>query len=407
MNRIVSESSVYLNLHTKRNELEKAEAAGNPAASVSFHKMQSESITGELAEGPAGKGTEGTRADHMTAGAPAAESRKEVSDLFRNLLEQIRKDNPRIHIAIETPGTDGERDMLSKVLDEVGDGYALILSDEFMAGLYAGKKSYEKKVSALIECVRRLGKLGAGAGVWLEEDQAVFWQKIPDNKAQDNNYAMFGAGGYASQNTASSYGLPSPAEQALQKFRIGSASPYQTAASYSRMARANSRSMVLNVMQETRRNIATLKLLSVYGDEKDQKKAKAALRSLEKLLLRGNRKLRRFSDESLTETRMKRAKEQEEKERAMQAALELKRRKTSRAIGDGAIRKEGQLEALTIPGYRPARAGRYDPEHRVYVETMPPVGGTGFAGGEMLAGAAGGAACSPVDGYVVSDVMAF
>ncbi len=388
MNKIRPESSVYQEQYIQRNRSEKAEAAGKPAVSAFLHD---------------GEQTEHLNTDRISASSSESLSRKEITELFQNLLEQLKNDYPKIHITIEKPGTDGERDLLSKVLDQVGDGYALILSDEFMADIYAGKDSYRKKTQALLDCVRRLGKLGEGAGVWLEEDQAIFFQKKPET-----NPITAGADRSSGSQQSSFFSdLPSPAEQMLQKFRIGSSSPYQTAASYSRMARASSRSMVLNVMQETRRNIATLKLLAVYGDEKDQKKAKAALRSLEKLLLRGNKKLKRFTDESLTKTRIKRAEEREQSEKELQARLELKRRKTSRAIGDGAIRKEGQLDALTIPGYRPARHGRYDPERRIYAEVIQSAAVPVPAGGGDFSGVSGSVAASPGEGYVVSDVISF
>lgn len=419
MNKIRPESPVYQNLYIQRNRSEKAEAAGKPAVSAFPYGRKG---TGQL-------NTDRISSSSSSELLPG----KEITELFRNLLEQVKKDCPGIYIAVEKPETDGERDLLSEVLDQVGDGYALILSDEFMAGIYAGKDSYKKKAQAVLECVRRLGKLGAGAGVWLEEDQAVFLRKESeaDPAAEWVKRVAAGRQEYGSLtgvrgSLTEAWGIPqpfgsrgdssfadqipSPAEQMLRKFRIGSSSPYQTAASYSRMARASSRSMVLNVMQETRRNIATLKLLAVYGDEKDQKKAKAALRSLEKLLLRCNKKLQRFNEESLTETRIKRAAEREQEEKEIQARLELKRRKTSRATGDGAIRKEGQLDALTIPGYRPARHGRYDPERRAYVEMVPmsPAAGIPLSGGAAgFSGASGSVAASPCEGYVVSDVMSF
>ena len=73
------------------------------------------------------------------------------------------------------------------------------------------------------------------------------------------------------------------------------------------------------------------------------------MKSLERLLLLANKKMRRFDDEQLTEIRRKRA--QEDKEKEMQAALELKRRRTSRATGDGAILTEGRLNRVSLPAH--------------------------------------------------------
>lgn len=319
-----------------------------------------------------------------------------VNQMFQSFLDQLRAQYPKIHIVMEKP-VSGERDILSQVLDEMGDGAVLILSDEFLAGLHGGEESYDRRTKALIECLRRLAGMGAGAGVWLEEDQAVFWKKTPDT-ADARQIQMRNR----DQEGSIWDMLPSPAESEVKKYRISSSSSYQIAWAYNLMARAKTRTMVQNAMQEARRSIFSLKLTTMFGSEKDQAKAKAAIRSMQKLLLRGNRKLRRFSDESLTEVRKKRAIEREQKEKALREELELKRQKKARAIGDGAIYKEGQLESLNVPGYYRRTAGRRR-ESEIPFEPVPV---TAVPAPE-LSGGFSVEAQAPAEGFAVTEVMEF
>lgn len=322
--------------------------------------------------------------------------RGSVEQAFQKILEQLKRQYPKIQIVVEQPVSGETSDILSRVLDKMGEGAVVVLSDEFMAGLHAGKESYERKTKALIECMRKLADMGTSSGVWLEEDQAVFWKKNDENpfkwKGNNNQDAQF-----LSQ-------LPSPAEAEVKKFRLSATSSYHIAWAYSLLARAKTRPMVQNAMQEARRSIASLKLITAFGSEEEQMKARAAIRSLQKLILRGNRKLRRFTEEALTETRRKRAVERRQEEKALKEELELRRQRKSRAIGDGAIYKEGQLESLNMPEYYKSHPGRkkrydvrYDAEAALTVPAMPPP----LPGGGMIE------AQGPAENYTVTEVMTF
>ena len=265
---------------------------------------------------------------------------------FLRLLGQLHQKYPSIHIMIEKPTAEDERDILSDVLDEMGDGYALILSKEFMESLHAGKASYDRKAKVLLSCMQKLSGLPGATGVWLEEDKAIFWTNTDESIVRQAQKSE-------AENSWISKMLPSPSEQKAQKFRLSTTSSYRTATSYARMSQAKNKMAVQTVMQQARRDIASLKLISVFGDDEDRIKAKAAIRSLQKLLLRGNKKIKKFSEEELTRHRLEQAAEKKQHEKEMQAQLELKRQKTSRAIFNGILQKEGQLEELnSIPVYR-------------------------------------------------------
>lgn len=363
------------------------QGAGDPALSVGMKTKAPEAgrtkgvlraAAGEDKVSFAKTGTEGSR----------------VNQMFQSFLERLRSQYPKVQIMIEQP-VSGERDILSQVLDDMGDGAVLILSNEFLAGLHGGEESYDRRTKALIECLRKLAGMGVGAGVWLEEDQAIFWKQerepavLKQIQKQDQEGTIWDM-------------LPSPAEEEAKKFRISSSSSYQIAWAYNLMARAKTKTMVQNAMQEARRSIFALKLMTMFGSEKDQARAKAAIRSMEKLLLRGNRKLRRFSDEALTETRKKRAIEREQEEKALREELELRRQKKSRAIGDGAIYKEGQLESLNVPGYYKRVPGhRREPELPYEPLPVPAVPVPQLSGGFTVE------VQGPAVGFAVTEVMEF
>ena len=363
------------------------QGAGDPALSVGMKAKAPEAgrtkgvlraAAGEDKVSFAKTGTEGSR----------------VNQMFQSFLERLRSQYPKVQIMIEQP-VSGERDILSQVLDDMGDGAVLILSNEFLAGLHGGEESYDRRTKALIECLRKLAGMGIGAGVWLEEDQAIFWKQerepavLKQIQKQDQEGTIWDM-------------LPSPAEEEAKKFRISSSSSYQIAWAYNLMARAKTKTMVQNAMQEARRSIFALKLMTMFGSEKDQARAKAAIRSMEKLLLRGNRKLRRFSDEALTETRKKRAIEREQEEKALREELELRRQKKSRAIGDGAIYKEGQLESLNVPGYYKRVPGhRREPELPYEPLPVPAVPVPQLSGGFTVE------VQGPAVGFAVTEVMEF
>ena len=259
---------------------------------------------------------------------------------FAEFLSQLQQAYPDVRIITETSAADAERDILAEALQSHEDGYLLIISKEFMESLHAGKESYERKTNALLACIKKLVAYREPTGLWLEDDRAVFWQTAPNRPAAAGQTPAQPAALQVSQM------LPSAPKRNEPKVKLGTASPYRTAASYARMAQARNKAAVQTVMQQTQRDIALLKLMSVYAGDKDRQKAKAAIRSLQKLLLRGNKKIAKFNDEQMTQLRMKRAHKKAQQEKELQAALELKRQKKSRAVFDGVIRKEGQLEQL-------------------------------------------------------------
>ncbi|MBC5689379.1 hypothetical protein H8S37_10665 [Mediterraneibacter sp. NSJ-55] len=317
---------------------------------------------------------------------------------LQQLIETLKKEYPQIHFKTEQAGTGAERDIIADALEEMSEGYVLFLSEEFLSA--GGKGSYEKKEKMLIECVKRLAAYRVPAGVFLEEDRAVFWQK---EKAEEAALGICKETARAGAEIDST--LPSPSERLWAKSGLSVSSSYNVAAAYSRLAGAKTKSTVQTVMQQTRRDITSLKFLSLYGDEKERIKARAAVKSLQKLLLRGRVKIESFEEEHLTDARRKKAERREERKRELQALLELKRHRTARHSRDGAIRMEGRLEKLNVPGY-------YDREKQKLYASPPmksaavETGTSGFGPAESLP-EGGTAVQAPAEGFVLTEIVSF
>ena len=118
-------------------------------------------------------------------------------------------------------------------------------------------------------------------------------------------------------------------------------SAYSVSRVYGRLASASSKSQVQAAMSEARRNIGTLRIAASQGTNKEKAKARAAMASLQKALLRGSRKIRRLGEEDLTRARKKRA---EKKEQQLRLRIELQKKKSARRSADRAIALEGHLD---------------------------------------------------------------
>ena len=337
-----------------------------------------------------------------------SQAKKQVEELFGEFLKRLEKAYPELQIVVSDNRTGSEQDLLARTLQEMKDGYVLFLSRDFMESLSSGEETYRIKTRAVLDAVRRLGAYRDGAGVWLQEDAAVFLSRKPEEKKDNKSWIQDWC---QRQEQQMSDMMPSPSEQEVFRSKAISTAYYQSATAYSRLARAKTKSSAQTVITEIRQSISSLKLLTAYGDDKMREKAKKAIKSLEKLLLRANRKIRRFDEERLTDIRRKKAQEKGEAERALQAALELKKRQTSRAIGDGAIRTEGRLNNIDIPGYRNRLRDdwikrQYRTSYDDWVTSVPV--NTTMAADMMLSAAEFASAdVAAPEGFQIAEVMTF
>ena len=91
-------------------------------------------------------------------------------------------------------------------------------------------------------------------------------------------------------------------------FRITvSCSSYSTAGGYARLAGAFTKGQVQTVLGETHRNIASLRMAASLGDSRQREKAQASIASLQSLIRRGKRKMKKLDEENRLKIRKKRA----------------------------------------------------------------------------------------------------
>lgn len=123
-----------------------------------------------------------------------------------------------------------------------------------------------------------------------------------------------------------------------------STSAYSVAGCYTRLATASTKGQVQNVMSTARQSISELRMASCFGEDEDRAKARAAIASMQKLLQRGNRKIRRLNEEEIVKMRRRQAEKAEERRKELALRMELKRMRSKRLSADSSIRAEGELE---------------------------------------------------------------
>lgn len=334
------------------------------------------------------------------------QTREQAKEWFRNFLDRLKAVYPELHIITPDRKAGSGHNLLTQALKDMGEGYVLFLSGDFLESLGTEQGAYRLNAQAVLEAVKRMGCYQDGVTVWMGEDAAVFLTRQSDKKPE--NVGPITDWSQRQEKYLADM-LPSPSEQALMKSRALSSAYYQTATAYSRLANAKTKTAVETVVTEVWQSIHALKLTAAYGDDKLRIKAKKAIRALEKLLLRADKKIRRFDEERLTDLRRKRAQENRQKSEALAAELEMKRRKTTRATGDGAILTEGRLNNVSIPGYRNwAEEHRHKKMHHdpsddwpTYMP-LPPATDIITAASELSPGG-----LTVPEGFQIADVMAF
>ncbi len=313
-----------------------------------------------------------------------------VSDLF----DILSKNYPEVVILAENQS--GTRDV-RQIAAELGQGTYVVVSQEFLARMGRSREDFEKCRTALTEALRRLssgGKEFFSQGTYLTGSKAVSWQ-VPKQQGNDIKETLeakvaaeakkiaealkqAGAGAALSSN-GSGLGANQPAKKENGSRIVVS---YSTMEHFSSMARAGSKGEVKKVMSDVHRSISKLRLASVYGDEKERLKARKAMRSLQKLLARGSRKIRKLDQEELLAIQKKHAQKARKEKRVRQIKLEMKKRRSARKGADYRLIREGISDTYRILGSRDDRR-EYELEREMNLD---------FSGGvSMDAGAAAGA----------------
>ena len=273
------------------------------------------------------------------------------------LIEELKQRYPGITIWV---AEEGDRANLAAGL---GEGLHLVISREFLDRMQGSRDGFDTCSRVLAQKVSELaakagneaswGGAGHGAamGVFLGKDYSWSWaaaarehdpsadkRPFEDMLAADQAKVMGDMMGGSSGNTGA--------------VRVICRKSYNVSDQYRKMASARSSGQVQQVMGDIQRNIVRLKMASVYGDDEQRVKANRAVRSLQKLLGRGGRKVRRLNREKLKQCAKKKALEQNEEKKSRKLELELKRMRSARKGSDHALVKEGMADEAYIRGYR-------------------------------------------------------
>lgn len=283
-----------------------------------------------------------------------AVSETAITDLF----DILSKDYPEITILIEKQG--GTRD-IRQMAAQLGRGTYLAVSQGFLDRMVRSREDYEACKAALTEALKRLSAGGEGAearGTYLSETKAVSWY-VPEQTETDAAKKMADAlkNSLASSSGSLEGGIQKASENDFTK-RIHVS--YSSMNHFSGLVRADSKVEVKKVMSDVHRSINNLRLAAVYGDEKERVKAGRAMRSLQKLLARGSRKIRKLEQEELLGVQKKHAEKARKEKRVRQIKLELKKRRSARKGADYRLIREGLSDQYMIPGDRHGRKD-YEP----------------------------------------------
>lgn len=258
-------------------------------------------------------------------------------------LKTLEKDFPQVQILI---GTDLNANQLKHVAASLGEGKHLILSSDWLQQITSSPEAFEQGKQILRQVISGISKgeedfsaLGAyidteGVRVWHAKSSSEEPSPLEQlQKEYENMTKML-------EKMKEETKKASDPDNKPFKVKVSN-SAYSVSNVYSRLASAKSKSQVQSAMSEARRNIGTLRVVASMGTTQEKNKARAAMSSLQKVLLRGSRKIRRLNEEDLTRIRKKRA---EKKEQELRLRIELQKKKNARRTADSAIAMEGHLE---------------------------------------------------------------
>ena len=297
-----------------------------------------------------------------------AASRKDCTDLSSEwgtkenaqaLLDELLRSFGRNYPGLDIFITDNlDKTSLPDEAAALGDGTHLLLSREFLEEMKSSQEAYQKGKAVLIRLIGQLSADGSNSraqGVYVGREEALFWsapvvQQVHSGEASPPSFLKQLWTEQESARKSYSDMRKNNAKVSLQTISH----------SYTSLSAARTKGQVQSVIAKTQRNIASLRLTASLGESDERMKARAAIASMQKLLQRGGRKIRRLNEEELVRLRQKRAQRMNEQKKALQLKLEREMMRARRRSADGAIKKEGELDELN-QSMRFCRHSKYRP----------------------------------------------
>ncbi len=285
------------------------------------------------------------------------------SSRVESALCNLQQSFPGISIYVSSNLSKNELADLAAIL---GSGNHLIISEDFLKQMASGSEAWEQGKAQLTEALASLKSQqsdAAGKGIYLSSEEKMSWLLQPPEQKETVKTKWEQEAEDAKRLLDRMKEMQEEQKERQKKRKElekrQNAANYQTAGSYARLASAKTKSNVQWVMGDVRQKIAKLRMASACGDADETRKARAAIRSYQTLLLRGNRKIRRLNEEELVRLRQKRAEQREREDEALRLRLERERQKTKRKTADHMLVEEGRLFDLNQKVYGPHRRSRY------------------------------------------------
>lgn len=288
------------------------------------------------------------------------------------MLEQLKKQYPGIvfHLAQEKDAGD-----LATLAVRAGTGVHLYLSREFVGRMGSSREDFSQCWSELVSAAGTLlAKQGQtrAVGAFLGEEGTSYWS-VQDKTEKETVPVVSHTG---AKETPSAGSDP----------RVRVSVSLNVSSHFSRVARARTKGQVQEAVWDIYRSISNLKRAAACGDDQQRVKASRALRSLQKLLGRSGRKMRKLERERLKAQEQKKAEKEHQDKRAFRLKQEKRRMRSARLGSDACLVKEGHGDDFYIQAYRRFSGTAYKWEHQMPAGTMAglfdavPSGGSGMAG---------------------------
>ena len=327
---------------------------------------------------------EAVRAGTSDTVAFGAEDRGPISEeAVLDYLRVLEKDYPGVTILIRD--REEARD-LKQLAASLGKGRFLVVTTDFLKRMGRDAGEYERCKAVLKETVRGLamsGSANASEGACLDAAGKKTWVAPAAGKQKSGQ----------KDGTSGLTGFPGSQEKQKLESEINvkkaSVSSYATSGHYGSLARAGTKGQVQKVLGDVHRSIGNLRLAACFGDEEERTKADRAIRSLQKLLARGSRKIRH-------------AEKARKEKKVLQIRLEMKKRRAARYGADYSLVREGLEDTCYILGTGKHRSWE---EERAAQELL---GAGGIGGGiGSMGGDGGGDGAIDASDVVISDGGSF
>lgn len=347
-------------------------------------------------------GGEKTTQDILEISKPQTWNAEEWRVAVHGYLESLERNMPGLHISAvksyET-GADCAKELeksVQSVLYEKGRGVHLLISAEFYSAMEAGPEEFDQYKQILQDVIQQLAGSKAGKeswngsyGAYLTESSVRYWvwgseteQLAAASRVEAMNQTET-SGVFASNTDKTS---TDSAKKNGNSFNIkvsAGNSDYDTAGKYAKMARAMNQQQVRLVLSEVNVSISNLRMVACIGEAAEKKKASMVIRSLQKLLRHGRKKIKRFDAERVVEMREKRAMEQKLKKKVEQLRKELNQKKRKRWVEDERMLEEGKQEERRIN----AAMQQYEQEY-ARAQSIASQSGAAVSGEAAVSGAA-------------------